>query len=75
MTAETIKSAADRYRPRLSDALAGPADSPSEPLHPVSDFDAVMAGFAAAIIVEQGNVPEPYPGGVLCNFGVMEVAT
>ena len=63
MTAETIKSAADRDRPRLSEALAGSADSPSEPVHAVSDFDAVMAGFAAAIIVEQGNVPEPYRVG------------
>ena len=66
MRIDAIRSVAIRCQPRISDALhrfAGSEPSSSARIDAASDLDAAIAGFAAAMIVAQGNVPEPYPVG------------
>ena len=66
MRIDAMRSIAIRYQPRISDALHRFADSEpssSARIDAVSDLDAAIAGFAAAMTVAPGNVPEPYPVG------------
>ena len=66
MRIDAIRSIAIRYHTRIADTLNWfPSGEPSSSarIDAEADFCGAMTGFAVAMIVAQGNVPEPYPVG------------